>query len=71
VAVVVEPNPRRFQHLGDLLGQFGITGRRVLDGEQLVREAVEVVDGRGPGHGRDRGGVDVLVDYRDNYSDVI
>ena len=48
-AVDVEADPRRLDDLGDLVGQFGQPGRRVLDVEQLLGEAVEVVDRARPG----------------------
>ena len=53
-AVVVEPDPDRVDELGDLGGQLGRAGRRVLEREQLVGKAVEVVDGAGVRSSRSR-----------------
>jgi hypothetical protein len=60
-AVGVEADPRGLDDLRDLLGKLRIPGRRVLHGEQFVREAVEVVDGLRLGHGRHGRRVDVPV----------
>ena len=60
-AVVILPDPRRLDGLGDLTRQVGQAGRRVVEGEQLGREAVEVVDRARRGHRRHRGGVDEPV----------
>ncbi len=57
--VPVEADPRRLGDLGHLGGQVGIARCRVLDREQLVGEAVEVVDRPRLGHRCDRGRVDV------------
>ena len=47
--------------VADLLDEGRQARRRVLDVEQRLREAVEVVDGAGPRHRRHRGRVDVPV----------
>ena len=39
----------------DAAGELGVAGRRVLHAVERLREAAEVVDGAGPGHGGDRG----------------
>jgi ketosteroid isomerase-like protein len=66
-AVVVLPDPDRRRDLGHLGGELGRAGGGVLEREQLVGEAVEVVDGPRALHGRHRGSVDVPVgrDHQD------
>lgn len=56
---MIEPDARGLGDLGDLLGEARIAGRRVVDLEELLREAEEVVDRPGAWHGRDRGESDV------------
>ena len=56
-AVVVEPDPARLHHLDHLARDVGRAGRRILDREQLVGEAVEVVDRARPRHRGHRGRV--------------
>ena len=60
-AVVVEPDPARRGDLGHLGGHLGRARARVLDREEAVGEAEEVVDRARRGHGRDGGGVGVPV----------
>src|SRR4029453_17048919 len=43
-AVPVEADPAWLDGFGDELGDLGVAGCGVVEGEQLIREAVEVVD---------------------------
>src|ERR1700735_3200310 len=65
--VLVEPDVGRFHDVDDALGDRGLAGRAILDGEELGREAVEVVDRARHLHGRDGGDVDVPVRRDDEY----
>lgn len=60
-AVLVGADPGRVHDVADLVGQLGQARSRVVDVEQLLREAVEVVDGAGAGHGGHGRRVDVPV----------
>jgi len=60
-AVDVRTDPGRVDDVADLVGEPPKPGRRVLHGEQLRREAVEVVDRARSRHRGDRGRVDVPV----------
>ena len=59
--VAVEANPFRLDLLCDLLSHVRCTVGGILEVEQLLREAVEVMDGAGPRHRCHRSGADVPV----------
>jgi hypothetical protein len=60
-AFVVEPHPLRLDDLRDLSRDIGRARGRIVDREQLVREAVEVVDRARARHRRHRRGIDIPV----------
>ena len=60
-AVEVGSHPRRLDHVGDLVGERGQSGCRVLHVEEFRREPVEIVDRPRIGHRGDGGRVDVPV----------
>ena len=60
-AVLVEADLQGRERIGDFLCHLGAAGGRVVEGEQLGREAVEVVDHARPCHGRDGRALDEPV----------
>src|SRR5206468_8146922 len=59
--VAVEQDRRRREDFGQVLGEIGITRRRVLDFEEGARESAEVVDRPRSGDRRDAGPVGIPV----------
>ena len=59
--VIIRADPTGLHRLGDFSCEIGQTRCRIFEGEQLRREAVEIMDGARPRHRSDRGRPDEPV----------